>query len=435
MARAGEGLDATATATGSPGGAQLAEVTYTDLYARWERGNWCATTIDFSRDRVDWQETFTDTERRAALWNYAMFLHGEDAVAASLSPYIDAAPREELKYFLATQQVDEARHAVFFGRFMEEVVQTGDSFADAMAATRGELTWGFRMIFEELDKMAATLRSEPSKANFARGIMLYHLVVEATLAQPGQQFIERSLEGRGILPGFLEGMRNVSLDEHRHIGFGVKMLSELIQDPECRAAALETFAEVMPYSIAVYVPPNWDRQYVECFGFTLEEMYAEAERSVTTKLRTTGFTDDEINAPLQIRPGIPREERVRQILTLLEAGVLGEKTGPPRADSEVLATFFQVMEGALDPSAAPREPLTIQWDFADAEPWFVRIENGSTRSEPGRAGSPDLTFRCRFEDWADMAAGREDPGTQFRRRRIRASNPLTLWRCRNLFAT
>ena len=42
-------------------------------------------------------------------------------MADNLSPFIDAAPREEQKYFLATQQVDEARHAVFFKRFMHEV--------------------------------------------------------------------------------------------------------------------------------------------------------------------------------------------------------------------------------------------------------------------------------------------------------------------------
>ena len=68
----------------------------------------------------------TEHERRAALWNYAMFFHGEDAVADDLAPFIDAAPREEQKYFLATQQVDEARHAIFFKRFMHEVVGRGD---------------------------------------------------------------------------------------------------------------------------------------------------------------------------------------------------------------------------------------------------------------------------------------------------------------------
>ena len=66
-------------------------------------------------------ETFTELERRGALWTYSMFFHGEDSVADNLSPYIDAAPKEEQKYFLATQQVDEARHAMLFARFMREV--------------------------------------------------------------------------------------------------------------------------------------------------------------------------------------------------------------------------------------------------------------------------------------------------------------------------
>ena len=63
-----------------------------------------------------------------------MFFYGEDAVAANLSPYIDAAPREEQKYFLATQQVDEARHAVLFSRFMREVAETGP---DTCVVARG----------------------------------------------------------------------------------------------------------------------------------------------------------------------------------------------------------------------------------------------------------------------------------------------------------
>ena len=64
----------------------LDNITYEDLYARWERGNWRATEIDFSEDTVDWDETFTDIERKAALWNYSLFFWGEDAVADGLSP-------------------------------------------------------------------------------------------------------------------------------------------------------------------------------------------------------------------------------------------------------------------------------------------------------------------------------------------------------------
>ena len=119
------------------------QVCYEDLYARWERGNWSATELDFAEDRRQWEEVFSAHERKAALWNYALFFWGEDAVADDLSPFIDAAPREEQKYFLATQQVDEARHAVFFKRFMHEVAGLGDG-------TRGRRAAG--------DRAAADLR-------------------------------------------------------------------------------------------------------------------------------------------------------------------------------------------------------------------------------------------------------------------------------------
>jgi ribonucleoside-diphosphate reductase beta chain len=93
------------------------QISYEDLYTRWEKGNWRAMEYDFTQDREDWHGRFSDLQRRAALWNYALFFHGEDSVTDNLSPLIDAAPREEQKYFLATQQVDEARHAIFFKRF------------------------------------------------------------------------------------------------------------------------------------------------------------------------------------------------------------------------------------------------------------------------------------------------------------------------------
>ena len=36
--------------------AALDAISYEDLYARWERGNWSATAIDFSEDRRQWEE-------------------------------------------------------------------------------------------------------------------------------------------------------------------------------------------------------------------------------------------------------------------------------------------------------------------------------------------------------------------------------------------
>src|SRR5205807_10662741 len=100
-------------------------ITYTDLYARWERGNWRATELDFTEDARQWREEFTEFERQAAVWNYCLLFWGEDAVAGNLSPYIDAAPLEEQKSFLGTQSADDARQAAFFKRVMQEVCGIG----------------------------------------------------------------------------------------------------------------------------------------------------------------------------------------------------------------------------------------------------------------------------------------------------------------------
>src|SRR3954464_3106236 len=332
--------------------AAMDRISYDDLYARWERGNWSATAIDFSEDRVHWHERFSELERKAALWNYSLFFHGEDSVTDNLSPYIDAAPLEEQKYFLATQQVDEARHSVFFGRFMREVVDRGETIAGSLAATLPELTWGFRKTFEKLDDVADELRKEKSIPNLARSIFMYHLVVEATLAQPGQHFIEGYVNERQILPGFREGMENVSKDEQRHIGFGVKILSDLNrQDPDCKAAVADLLREVIPYTTAVLVPPGWDRRYTEVFGKTIEDVYEQGMISLEQKLRAAGMPLESLPRPPPIPTDLTPRERSERAIALLQRGVLGEKTGPPQNDPETVALLFDVIKRSIDTDA------------------------------------------------------------------------------------
>jgi len=198
----------------APGSRPADLISYEDLYARWEQGNWSATELDFSEDARQWREELSDFERKAALWNYALFFWGEDAVADNLSPYIDAAPLEEQKYFLTTQQVDEARHAVFFKRFMHEVCGIGDgTMSSGLQAIKPELTWGFRKIFDRLDTMADELRRDRSPQKLSAAVTLYHMVIEATLAQPGQHFITSYLEERNLMPAFREGMTQIARDE------------------------------------------------------------------------------------------------------------------------------------------------------------------------------------------------------------------------------
>ncbi len=413
----------------------LDRISYADLYRRWEQGHWRATEIDFARDSEQWQTGFSDFERRAAVWNYALFFWGEDAVVDGLAPYIDAAPLEEQKYFLATQQADEARHAVFFKRFMHEVVGIGDGgVGSGLEGIRPQLTWGFERVFGRLETACGELRRDPSVSRLAGAVALYHLVIEASLAQTGQHFIAGYLGERELLPGFRAGLENVEADEQRHIGFGVKLLSDLRQmDPEVPDAVAEMLREVLPWAIAVLVPPGWDERYLTTFGSTFEDLGELGVSSLMAKLRSAGMPLDELPGP-PVFPvvGNPRE-RAERAKRLLLCGYIGEKTGPPSTDPDDIRLLFETVATGLDSSAAT-EPGVIQWDLIDAEPWHIAVSNGSTEARPGRVEDPRLSLRTRFEDLVDVVGGRKDPRRLLATGRLRPRGDMRwVWRSRAMF--
>jgi ribonucleotide reductase beta subunit family protein with ferritin-like domain/putative sterol carrier protein len=414
-------------------------ISYADLYARWERGNWSATELDFSEDARQWQEDFTEFERQAAVWNYCLFFWGEDAVADNLSPYIDAAPLEEQKYFLTTQQVDEARHAVFFKRFMHEVCGIGTgSMASGLQSIKPSLTPGFRKIFDRLDRMADELRADRSPAKLAAAVTLYHVVIEASLAQPGQHFIYGYLERRDQLPAFREGMKNIAADEQRHIGFGVKLLADLNREDPVGVpkAVAHILRQVTRYTAQVLMPPGWDERYITVFGATYDEVGVEGLTSMTTKLRSAGLAVETLPGPPLLPPGLSPLEVSQRGRALAKAGVIGVREGPSDRDPATLEMLFDTIRRQVNPNHALKRPTTFQWDFTDPDvsPWHLTVQNGTSLVEQGEAPKADLRLRVSYQDWVDIVGERLDPLRAVATGRLRPrGNPLALARLGKVF--
>jgi putative sterol carrier protein len=80
----------------------------------------------------------------------------------------------------------------------------------------------------------------------------------------------------------------------------------------------------------------------------------------------------------------------------------------------------------VDTSATPNGGATIAWDFTDSEPWFIRLDNGSTEAHQGRLDNADLVLRCRLEDWIDIIARRRDPRVAIATGKLRPKGSVRL---------
>ncbi|HUH16297.1 MAG TPA: ribonucleotide-diphosphate reductase subunit beta [Gaiellaceae bacterium] len=264
---------------------------YMDLYRRWEEQAWQATAIDFGHDRVDWEAGGAE-QQTYFRWALTQFFQGEESVTVSLAPFIDAARDPEQRLFLTTQIVDEARHAVLFQRFFDEVIGLGaGGLGPSLAAIEPDLTPGFRtLFFEVLAEATQRLREEPDDPlALVRAVTVYHLIVEGTVALAGQRHILEHLRITSTLPGLREGFTHVTRDESRHVGFGVLLLRDAIAaDPRAAGVIAETVLESIPAAVATLDPPGGDERYYTAFGYTRESVGEWALASLGRRLRAVG---------------------------------------------------------------------------------------------------------------------------------------------------
>jgi ribonucleoside-diphosphate reductase beta chain len=265
---------------------------YRALYYRWERQQWSAGTIDFSEDRRQWAQEFTPEQKRSFLWGLSSFYVGEEQVTHTLVPFVDAAPTEEQQVFLTTQLVDEARHTVFFDRFYSEALdEEGDDMKSRLDRQAERLNDGFRiLLLEMLPAAAEAIRREPGNLDrLVEGIVLYHIVIEATLALTGQRFLLDYARKNDLLPGFRQGFTAIARDESRHVSFGVKFLKEMAATDSRYAKVIQdALARVTPVSLQVIEPPGGDMTYFDPLPYGPDELTAFALGSLSKRLRVIG---------------------------------------------------------------------------------------------------------------------------------------------------
>jgi len=79
-------------------------------------------------------------------------------------------------------------------------------------------------------------------------------------------------------------------------------------------------------------------------------------------------------------------------------------------------------------------PVVIQWRFEDADPWYLRIDNGDSQAVHGEAPDPDVTLETSWRDWIDMSIRGTDPRRAMLQRKLRPHGSLrTLWRMQRIF--
>ena len=259
------------------------------LYELWESQNWQSHTIDFSQDVRDWQRMDAELRSRLA-WNLSSFFVGEERVTTQFSGLVMAYESQSEEAFLTTQQVDEARHAQHFNRFYEQVLGLDGTFEDRLQRARDDLNAAFIEMFDVvLVEWGQRLIENPSdveaKVDF---VTLYHLIIEGTLALTGQWFLTDFMERNQILPGWVEGFKLISQDEHRHVAYGTWFLREKAADPALRQRIAERLIELIPLASGVLVPQGADPDDYSILDYSMEETNAFAFNALNRRLKVIG---------------------------------------------------------------------------------------------------------------------------------------------------
>ena len=266
------------------------------LYRHWEEQQWSPFEVELDTDAAQWRDMASE-DRDLVLWALSSLMVAEERITTKFAGLVLAHGSEEEATFLATQQVDEARHMQFYARYQDEVVADPATIAEHVDRARRVLSPAFGTIFDELlvsahERLTAEPGDAAAKVEF---VALYHMVIEGTLGLTAFNFITRYLEDSGQLPGFVEGYSKIHHDEQRHIGYGTWFLRDAVgRDPALADSVRATLRAALPAVAEALTPPDREDTDWEALGASSEEIRDFAITGLTRRLNIVGVPLDSL---------------------------------------------------------------------------------------------------------------------------------------------
>jgi ribonucleoside-diphosphate reductase beta chain len=266
------------------------------LYRHWEDEQWSPFAVDLSADGAQWSE-MTGEDRSLILWALSSLMVAEERITTKFSGLVGAYGSEEEATFLATQQVDEARHMQFYARFQDEVIADPQAIGTHVERARAQLSPSFSEIFdvalvEAHERLVAQPADEGAKVDF---VTTYHMVIEGTLGLTAFNFIVRYLEREALLPGFVDGYSKIHHDEQRHIAYGTWFLREAVREtPALGENVRQTLRALLPAVAQALAPPDREGTDWDALGAGSEEIRDFAVSGLTRRLKIVGVPLDSL---------------------------------------------------------------------------------------------------------------------------------------------
>lgn len=272
----------------------------------WEKskrlGVWNPSDIDFSQDKIDWQNMNED-QKESLLQLCSLFVAGEESVTLDLLPLIMLAAREgriEDEMYLTSFLWEEAKHLDGFRRFLNEVVaESGD-------LSRFHGPSYSKIFYEELPNAMNRLLTDTSVEAQVRALATYNIFVEGVMAETGYYSFSRMLTQNNLMPGMQQFVGYLKRDESRHIAFAIYYLSRLMAehgDPAWHALE-QRMNELLPLAIGTNNDSYDENGGISPFGMTQEESNNYSISQFTKRMerlaRARGQSLEEINKQANI---------------------------------------------------------------------------------------------------------------------------------------